>query len=103
MPRKSKRGADLVGRAFRGPDGIVRWVHAQSTRGLLHLRWLDELSGVWFSGGTADPRTLGLETWPLRDEVPLAPKMGETFKLCGALGTTTTYRLTDAPILEIVR
>ena len=102
MPR-AKRGADLIGRAFRGPDGVVRWVHAQSTRGLLHVRWLDELSGVWFSGGTVNPWDISSEAWPLRDEVPLAPKMGETFRLCGALGMTTTYRLTDAPILEIVR
>ena len=102
MPR-AKRGADLIGRAFRGPDGVVRWVHAQSTRGLLHLRWLNETSGVWFAGGTIIPRDMTSEKWPLRDEVPLAPKMGDVFKLCGALGTTTTYRLTDAPILEIVR
>ena len=97
MPRP-KAGADLVGRAFRGPDGIVRWVHAQSTRGLLHLRWLDELSNTWFAGGGLNPKDAPAT---LCEEVPLAPKMGDTFMLCGPLGTRTKYRVTEGSILQI--
>lgn len=98
MPR-AKRGAEFIGRAFRGPDGVVRWVHAQSTRGLLHVRWLDESGEVWFSGATLNVKEMGTEKWPLCDEVP-APQPGDTFVLCGALGYNVRYRLTKDTFLQ---
>lgn len=74
-----------------------RWVHSQSTRGLLWLRWLDEATDTWFSGGTLKPK----DAQTLLSEEVSAPKMGDTFTLCGALGTRTTYRLTEGSILQI--
>lgn len=98
MPRKPRAGADLVGRAFRCKDGIVRWVFAQTaSTGNLHIRWLSEEDGVWHMGGMRDPKK-----WPTAehdapgDEFP-APQPGDRFKLCGALGTVSEYML-EAPI-----
>lgn len=90
--KRSKVGAEIVGRAFRGADNIVRWVYAQSTRGLLHLRWLDEPSGVWYSAGTANPKD-----HRLGQEVQMSPKIGDEYLWCGPLGTVAAYRLTDSP------
>lgn len=71
----------LIGRAFRGEDGVIRWVTWASKRQFYHYLWLDEERGYWYEGGYAH-----VSTWRAADEVP-APQPGETYTLIGALGT----------------
>lgn len=87
--RKVRRGgraaareaaALLVGRAFRCPDGLVRWITGLSTRDYFSLRWLDERDHTWFSGGITK-----IDNWEGGEEVR-APQPGESYKMCGARG-----------------
>lgn len=86
-------GADLVGRAFRCRDGVVRWVVGQtpSTRNL-HLRWFAEDSEVWHHGGSVHPKSwLADERGGPDAEVP-TPRPGETYVYIGLTATRTTFR-----------
>jgi hypothetical protein len=79
----------LVGRAFRCPDGLVRWITGLSTLDNFSLRWLDEREGTWFSGGT-----LRIDKWEGGEEVR-APQLGETFRMCGARGMVEERTVTE--------
>lgn len=86
-------GADLVGRAFRCRDGVVRWVVGQtsSTRNL-HLRWLAEGSNVWHHGGSVHPKSwLADERGGPETEVA-TPVPGETYVYISLAATRTTFR-----------
>jgi hypothetical protein len=69
-----------VGRAYLFPDGLVRWVVAESVRGLFRVLWLDSTRGVWCSGSR-----YRLRDWPACVEA-LAPKRGERVKVEGPMG-----------------
>lgn len=82
MKRAEREAAEkLVGRAFRCPDGLVRWITGLSTRGYYSLLWLDERSSTWFSGGL-----VRAHSWQGGVEVE-APKQGERYRLAGPMGT----------------
>lgn len=72
--------ATLVGRAFRGPDGIIRWIMYLSSRKYYFCRWFDESGGVWHNGGS-----IKTTDWQGGEEVP-APRKGETYLLVGSTG-----------------
>ena len=94
MPRQ-KLGADLLGKAWRCKDGVIRWAFAQtpSTRNL-HIYWLAEDVQVWQQGGMRDPRT-----WLTAVDAPeteyQAPQPGERFKV-GGMGGPIVYEQTPA-------
>jgi hypothetical protein len=73
-----------VGRAYKGKDGIVRWITDRSRRGKYRLMWRND-AGQWSFGGT-----LNADQWPGSwadgEEVP-APQPGETITVVGAMGT----------------
>lgn len=72
-----------VGKAYRGEDGIVRWITHRSTRGNLTVKWLEEETNVWYSGGIYRPDEFHfLGTQEVR-----APQPGETITLSGVYGT----------------
>lgn len=77
----------FVGRAFRGADGLVRWIRNLSVRGYFSVNWLDETRDVWFDGGIYKA-----DRFPLENEVP-APRVGDTFKLGGAMGLIEEYTI----------
>jgi len=78
---KSDRGEALIGRAFKGPDGVVRWVTGISTRGYLQILWWSEESAAWHTGAICK-----LDRWPGGEEVDMVPKPGEMYRRMGALG-----------------
>lgn len=74
-----------IGKAYRGRDGLIRWVRSKTVHGRLMLLMLHEESGIWHHGGALSP-----ESWQragLSDggEVP-APQPGETIRRMGTLG-----------------
>jgi hypothetical protein len=85
--RKQKAEA-LIGKAFLGPDGLVRWVTGLSVRGYLHELWLDGRTGVWHTGGGCK-----LEAWEKYHAGPEVPRPlpGETYKRAGATGMVSEY------------
>lgn len=60
-----------VGKAYRDPDGIVRWCISKSTRNLYQFWWRAEKDQEWYSG--SKERSIP-DSW---EEVP-APQPGET-------------------------
>lgn len=70
----------FVGRAFRGTDGIIRWITHFSTRKYFTVLWLHEKSGTWHSGGIVKAHQ-----WEGGEEVP-APQKGDVYKIAGATG-----------------
>lgn len=87
--------ARLVGKAFRGADGLVRWITSLSTRHYYTLLWLDEQSQTWFAGGIVK-----VSNWEGGAEVT-APQPGERYRRAGATGLvdecTVTSELSRAP------
>lgn len=79
-------GSQHVGKCYRGPDGVVRWVTHQSKRGMLHMLWQDE-RGAWHDGGSLRPRQM---IAVLGDEVP-APDPGSTIRVVGPTGTVSEH------------
>ena len=83
-----------LGKAFRGADGIVRWVLTRSRRRQTYrVLWLDERENVWYFGGTVK-----VAEWQGGEPYP-APQPGDPYQLCGALGTVRTARA-EGPYLE---
>lgn len=82
--------AQLVGKAFRCPDGLVRWITGLSTRGYYSMLWLDEKSNTWFSGGIAKVQKWH-EWYGGAEEAP-APQAGESYLLAGAMGLAEERR-----------
>jgi hypothetical protein len=81
-----------VGKAYIGPDDIVRWVTHESTRGRFHCLWLDENSGIWHQGGSYKGQDFPTgETYP-------APEPGERYTLMGSLGTKREMTAGDAEV-----
>lgn len=88
MAKRGERAArraeasQLVGRAFRCGDGIVRWIVGLSTRDYFSLLWLDESDGrrVWHGGGIEK-----IDRWQGGEEVP-APRPGDRYQLAGPTG-----------------
>ncbi len=81
-----------VDKAYRGRDGLIRWVTHRSTRGYLHLLWYHEETDAWHNGGRVKE-----DRWDdggLSDggEVP-APQAGSTCKFCGAMGLIEERKL----------
>lgn len=79
----------MVGRAFRCPDGLVRWVTAVSRRGSYELRWLDESTQTWHYGGK-----MKATAWPGGEEVP-APRPGDTYRRASATGFVEVVTVPD--------
>lgn len=81
MNNNSPEAQQLVGRAFRCDDGLVRWIIYLSTRrGYFSVLWRDDESEVWHSGGI-----IRADKWRGGQEVR-APQPGETYRLVGATG-----------------
>jgi hypothetical protein len=76
-----------VGKAYRGADGVLRWVYHRSTRGFFHIRWKDEESGRWNSGGI-----VSRANW-CGGEVSPAPLPGSAVTLVGATGLAESYQV----------
>jgi hypothetical protein len=76
----SEMADKILGKAFRGSDGTIRWFLRHSDRGYFSCLWLDESDDVWMPGGIYQIKDL-----PLGEEVP-APQPGEKYKNCGATG-----------------
>jgi hypothetical protein len=79
---KQLQGGGLVGGAFRCSDGLIRWATSLSTRNYLSILWLDESTGIWYSGGILKPSQL-------RDvivEEVKAPQAGEMIRRGSATG-----------------
>lgn len=91
MPRQ-RLGADLLGKAWRCKDGVVRWAYGQtpSTRNL-HIYWLAEDVQIWQHGGMRDPRTWSTAVDAPVEEYP-APQPGERFTV-GGMGGPIVYEL----------
>lgn len=84
-----------LGKAFRGPDGIVRWVQTRSRRRQTYrVLWLDERENVWYFGGT-----IHVAAWRGGEPYP-APQPGETYQMCGALGNVRSV-VAEGPCLEL--
>jgi hypothetical protein len=79
-----EEAAHLVGRAFRCPDGLVRWITYLSTLGNYGVRWLDERDNTWCSGGTVSIRKW--REWYGGAEEVRAPQPGEKYQMVGATG-----------------
>lgn len=75
-----------IGKAYRGRDGIVRWVIGRSRRGYYHLRWLNEEEGIWFNGGS-----IKADHWEQHGLGDLgeaaAPQSGDHYRMAGVMGT----------------
>jgi hypothetical protein len=89
---RPKPGSEHVGKAYRGSDGVVRWVTHQSQRGRLHCLWLDEADSVWFSGASYKPAEMAAMV--LGPEHP-CPEPGETYKECGVFGRVETRTMPE--------
>jgi hypothetical protein len=72
-----------VGKAYRGTDGLVRWVTHESTRHIYSVLWLDEESSVWYSGGKYRKNEAHYIVGP----EDFAPQPGDHYILMGSLGT----------------
>ena len=73
-----------VGKAYRGKDGLIRWITGVSTRRYYQLLWREEADTIWQFGGIAIAKE-----WPgsIADGVELpAPQMGDTYLKATALG-----------------
>ena len=68
----------FVGRAFRGKDGVVRWITGLSTLRNYQLLWLRP-DGTWATGGVTPAASFTASMY-FGDEV-VAPQPGETYKL----------------------
>lgn len=77
---------NLTGKAFRGRDGLVRWLHWLSKNGNYSMRWLDEQTGIWHIGGHCK-RQHWDEMYGGDDVSHLLPVPGTSFRLMGILGT----------------
>ncbi len=75
--------AALVGKAFRCPDGLIRWITRLSARGYYHVLWLSEQTNVWHSGGIISARE-----WKATEEAP-APQAGDTYQFCEVTGVVS--------------
>src|ERR1044071_3800844 len=75
----------IVGRAFRGSDGLIRWITHLSTRNYYSLLWLNEADGVWHSGGIVKA-----DKWAGGSEVA-APQPGESYRIAGATGIVSEW------------
>lgn len=82
MPRKQHTAEQLsrVGRAFKCPDGLIRWITNLTTRSYYAVLWRREDEDVWYSGGI-----IRSDKWEEGVEVH-APQAGEVFRLAGATG-----------------
>lgn len=72
--------APEAGQAYRCPDGLVRWVQHESSRGIYSVLWLDEERKVWYWGGKYRKHE-----WPGGEPYP-APQPGDTYTLMGVYG-----------------
>jgi len=77
---KTSFDAALVGKAFRCPDGIIRWITHVSSRKYFSCLWFDEEGQNWHNGGI-----IKTSDWQGGEEVA-APQKGETYFLVGATG-----------------
>lgn len=83
---KTQEFEGFVGRAFRGTDGLIRWITHFSTRKYFTLLWLDENANVWHNGGIVKA-----QQWQGGDEVA-APQKGDVYQLAGATGLISERR-----------
>lgn len=90
MKIKDADAEALVGRAFRCPDGLIRWITTLTTRGYYHLLWLNESDGVWHHG-----YMVRASKWEGGEEVR-APQPGESYRLAGVTGVITEYTVAAA-------
>lgn len=86
--------APVVGQAYRGADGIVRWVTGKSRRGLYRCLWLNEGEGIWHSGSAYKA-----DAFPLGDPF-LPPEPGESYLRAGPLGSVRVFRVPAEDVVE---
>lgn len=82
----------IVGQAYRGADGIVRWVTNQDRRGNYRCLWLSEREGVWHNG-----HSYKQAEFPLGDPFP-APEPGESYLRAGPSGFVRVFRVPGAEV-----
>jgi hypothetical protein len=85
VKQETSKEQQLVGRAFRCSDGLIRWITHLSTRRYYSLLWLNEAEGVWYSGGIVKANQ-----WEGGEEVP-APQPGQPYRIAGATGVIRTF------------
>lgn len=90
---KPLKGPEMVGRAWRCLDGVVRWViDRTASTGNLHVLWLGEDTGVWYPGGCYHPKDLLALIGPLNlahEYKP--PQPGEEYTYCGTGNRVTRW------------
>lgn len=74
-----------VGKAYRGRDGLIRWVTHRSMRNYYHLLWYHEETDAWHNGGRMTASTWEQGGCGEGGEV-LAPAAGSVCKFCGVTG-----------------
>lgn len=79
-----KRYADRVGHAYRGKDGLVRWITWMSKNNNYSMSWLDEKTGIWHDGGHAKASKWVGSMYD-GPEVP-APQPGEKYHRLNVFG-----------------
>ena len=88
MPKSSK-GQELIGRAFRfNEDGIIRYVTGMSTRGYLHMLWMDEATATWFTG-----YPILFTEWMKISKTEVIPPVGNQL-VCGVTGIVSERDIT---------
>jgi hypothetical protein len=85
VKQETSKEQQLVGRAFRCSDGLIRWITHLSTRRYYSLLWLNEAEGVWYSGGIVKANR-----WEGGEEVP-APQPGQPYRIASATGVIRTF------------
>lgn len=79
------RFQEVVGRAFRCPDGLIRWITHLSTRNYYSVLWRYEYEDVWHGGGIYKANK-----WEGGEEVA-APQPGEPYRMAGATGIISEW------------
>lgn len=78
-----------VGAAYRGTDGVVRWLRSE-TRWGYYMLWLDTDSHTWYDAGYLRKDREASWHLVLGEEVP-APQPGTVFQRVGPLGTVSCW------------
>lgn len=90
------KGPEMVGRAWRCLDGVVRWViDRTASTGNLHILWLGEDTGVWYPGGCYTAKEMRAAIGLLGPDTEYKPPQpGEEYTYCGT-GNQVTRRVPE--------
>ena len=76
-----------VGKAYRGSDGVVRWITGKTRWGYYNLHQ-DESTGIWYAGGYIQHKHWDPIAHAAGGEI-LAPQPGDCYLRCGPMGTVS--------------